>query len=287
VKNHKIDGGQWRTLGSYCGIKYVQVSAAAGKTAADAVRFLTPVPPGPPTWVETIGYIHADHLGTPRQVTDDAQSIIWRWDGTPFGDSAPNDNPDGDAETFVLNLRFPGHYYDAESGLHYNTFRDYDPATDRYLEFDPIGLAGGINGYIYANANPLIFTDPMGLATYMCVRPLHALGGAGERSGPDIPGNPLYHQFLCVRDSSGKVTCGGQDRTGSAFFPGSPGKPSDDSWNQSCDKEDNRKCVDDCVVRMVNNPQRPWYAIGPQGTDCQEWSDRVVRQCKKECKGKK
>jgi RHS repeat-associated protein len=63
----------------------------------------------------------------------------------------------------VFNQRFPGQYYDEESGLHYNYFRDYDPATGRYVESDPIGLAGGISLYSYGYANPLFYQDPLGL----------------------------------------------------------------------------------------------------------------------------
>jgi uncharacterized protein RhaS with RHS repeats len=56
--------------------------------------------------------------------------------------------------------------------LHYNYFRDYDPASGRYLQVDPIGLAGGLNTYGYANQNPVIYTDPKALKTTMVCRPV-------------------------------------------------------------------------------------------------------------------
>jgi RHS repeat-associated protein len=67
--------------------------------------------------------------------------------------------------SFVYNLRFPGQYFDAETGLNYNDQRDYDPATGRYVESDPIGLAGGsYSTYSYAGSDSLRFIDPLGLA---------------------------------------------------------------------------------------------------------------------------
>jgi RHS repeat-associated protein len=61
-----------------------------------------------------------------------------------------------------MTLRFPGQQYDAESGLHYNYLRDYEPDTGRYVESDPLGLRGGLAIYQYALASPLIWKDAQG-----------------------------------------------------------------------------------------------------------------------------
>ncbi|BCB27724.1 hypothetical protein SKTS_26100 [Sulfurimicrobium lacus] len=112
-------------------------------------------------------YLHSDHLNTPRVVTDEQNRIVWRNDplAEPFGTAAPEQDPDGDGVPFTLNLRFPGQYFDRETSLHYNYYRDYDPQTGAYKQSDLIGLAGGINTYTYALGNPLSNPDPMGLAT--------------------------------------------------------------------------------------------------------------------------
>lgn len=107
--------------------------------------------------------IQVDHLGTPRGVSDADQTLVWQWTSGPFGEGAPRQDPDGDGQPFVLDLRFPGQYFDAETGRHYNYFRDYDPALGRYVQSDPIGIAGGLNTYLYAAANPVRYADPRGL----------------------------------------------------------------------------------------------------------------------------
>ena len=64
-------------------------------------------------------YIHADHLGTPRKITRPSDNqVVWTWESEAFGTSLPDQNPSG-LGNFVFNLRFPGQYYDQETGLHY------------------------------------------------------------------------------------------------------------------------------------------------------------------------
>ena len=78
------------------------------------------------------------------------------------------------ASTAQINLRLPGQYFDAETGLHQNWNRDYVPGIGRYVQADPIGLAGGLNRYVYAESNPLMQIDPKGLQSHMCAAGLPA-----------------------------------------------------------------------------------------------------------------
>lgn len=108
-------------------------------------------------------FIHPDHLNTPRAIYNDQQQLAWRWEQQePFGNSPPNENPSG-LGTFECNVRFPGQYFDKETNLAYNYFRDFDPALGRYVESDPIGIDAGSNTYAYVDDNPLSNYDPTGL----------------------------------------------------------------------------------------------------------------------------
>ena len=115
--------------------------------------------------VVPVYYIQPDHLNTPRVITDSSNNVVWRWDNTePFGNNVANENPSG-LGTFTYNPRFPGQYFDRETNLHYNYYRDYDPSSGRYIEVDPLGLAGGsLSPYAYVDGNPLTGFDPLGLA---------------------------------------------------------------------------------------------------------------------------
>jgi len=110
--------------------------------------------------VSALSYIHADGLNTPRAVTDSAGTMVWQqsYQGNPFGELPPV-STDG----YILNLRFPGQYFDAESRLSQNGRRDYDLGSGRYLQADPSGLQGGMGLYLYGQNNPLSFVDPLGL----------------------------------------------------------------------------------------------------------------------------
>jgi RHS repeat-associated protein len=107
---------------------------------------------------EVAYYFHNDHLGTPQVLTNDSQSIAWKAAYTPFGEAVAS------IQTVENPFRFPGQYYDQETGLHYNYFRYYNPQTGRYLTPDPIGLEGGINLFSYVKGNPVNKIDRLGLS---------------------------------------------------------------------------------------------------------------------------
>ena len=110
-------------------------------------------------------YIHTDQLDTPRLITNSNNSAVWRWDNfDAFGDNPPNDDPSATGLHFIYNPRFAGQYFDKETRLNYNYFRDYDTGTGLYVESDPIGLNGGsYSTYAYVDGNPLSRIDPQGL----------------------------------------------------------------------------------------------------------------------------
>ncbi|MEN5355894.1 RHS repeat-associated core domain-containing protein [Stenotrophomonas sepilia] len=126
-------------------------------------------------------YVQPDHLGTPRVVVDPARDVaVWSWDlkGEAFGATAPNEDPDQDGTLFEFAMRFPGQRYDAESGLHYNVQRDYDPASGRFVTSDPLGLQGGISTYGYVKGNPLTSVDPDGMLAIPLLPPPPVVTGA-------------------------------------------------------------------------------------------------------------
>jgi RHS repeat-associated protein len=230
-------------------------------------------------------FIQADHLNTPRLIANSSGQTVWRHDNQePFNDSPPDENPSG-LGVFEFPLGFAGQYFDKETGNWQNWMRDYSSLLGRYVESDPLGLEAGINTYAYVGSMPLRYSDPTGLETYQCRRPLGGLPGDNKRSGPDIWGNPFYHQYSCTRDPvTKKLVCGGQGYSESWWSsPGKPTTPSTDFYDpNACKKtQDDNPCFEKCLIEEWAK-KRPRYGV-PFGTDCQEYDDNVNSICRKKC----
>jgi YD repeat-containing protein len=175
----------------------------------------------------------------------------------------------------------------------------YTPATGsgQTFTYDTNGnrrsqIIGGVaSSYSYVEGNPVSLVDPLGLATYMCTQPLHALGAAGRAVySPSV--DPLYHQFIGIIRPDGSVITGGQDRAGG---PWSAGKPSEGDAapgsGAECKKvEDDNECLEQCLIGKFAAP-RPKYSLALQsltgGQNCQGWSDTTLAQCQASCKAKR
>ena len=131
-----------------------------------------------------VRYLFTNHLGAPERIEDESGKAIWQGEVSPYGavhvEFGRRDE---------INIRFPGHYYDVETGLHYNRFRYYDPALGRYLQSDPLGIAGGSNLYAYL-ANPLTDVDILGLKGKGKGSAGGCNDGEPEHTGRPGPGRP-------------------------------------------------------------------------------------------------
>lgn len=105
-----------------------------------------------------ITYVQTGHLGQPLLMMDDAANVLWRGETSPFGTYVYTSGTASDPD-----LRFPGQWLEAGSGLYQNWHRDYDASLGRYIEADPIGIAAGQSLYGYVGQDPLNAVDPMGL----------------------------------------------------------------------------------------------------------------------------
>ena len=160
---------------------------------------------------DVLTYLHTDHLGSPRIGTNEAGNVVWRWNGEAFGMNQPSTN------IRTVNLRFPGQYFDTETGFHYNGHRYYDPDIGRYLTSDPIGIAGGVNTYAYVGNNPVNAVDPLGLDAiyinyehYPVTTPLGKLplGHGAVVSVDPNSGDTKYYEFGRYDDDNGVVRSG-------------------------------------------------------------------------------
>jgi RHS repeat-associated protein len=118
-----------------------------------------------------------DHLGTSQKIVDTSGRVVWSATSDAFGRIQIT------VAEIENNLRFPGQYYDQETGLHYNWNRYYDPKTGRYLTPDPIGLDGRSNLFAYVRNNPVNVIDPTGL--FGAGGPNEEFLGHGDFTGSD------------------------------------------------------------------------------------------------------
>jgi RHS repeat-associated protein len=146
-------------------------------------------------------YVHTDHLGTPKLLTDTNGDMVWRGEYRPFGEVTVT------TKSVENPLRFPGQHADGLNGLYYNHFRDYDPTLGRYIESDPIGLDAGFNTYGYVHQNPLRFIDPDG-RKQICLPGLRCFG---QQDNPNLPGKPEKSNKpkkpKCVDTTTNFATC--------------------------------------------------------------------------------
>jgi RHS repeat-associated protein len=106
-------------------------------------------------------FYHNDHLGTPEKITDRLETTIWSVTYTSFGEARIDQ-----AAILMNDLRFPGQYFDEETGVNYNWNRYYGFYLGKYMQVDPLGFAGGdVNLYGYVNNSAINMVDPFGLTS--------------------------------------------------------------------------------------------------------------------------
>ncbi len=166
----------------------------------------------------------------------------------------------------VSNRRFPGQYYDAESGLHYNYWRYYDSGTGGYVRSDPIGLDGGVKTYAYANGNPVTYLDPLGLANFH----FHGnWGGPGTVNGQQYRPGGYTGRFRKPRPESGWTEGDKFPRKGDYGWV-EPEDPEDwayyhhdtclnDCENLGCGTDAYSACQAQCDDDLANNKNVPWW----------------------------
>ena len=196
-------------------------------------------------------------------MTDAAGVVVWTADYKPFGEATVNPS-----STITNNLRFPGQYYDAETGLNYNYYRDYNPVIGRYVESDPLGLEQGRNHlYSYVQNNPIKNTDPKGLEVRLCQR---ALTGLPFRFGP------LHHSYVNLDGFLYGL------HPADDLVPWGPGsvqleQPGNDIQCGAPTKCLEEGCVNRHILQAYASP--PSYYFGFY--DCRSWAEVIIASCKK------
>jgi RHS repeat-associated protein len=207
-------------------------------------------------------YVASDHLSRPVMMTDDTKAIVWQATFLPFGavhtitGSAANDN------------RFPGQYYQLESGLNYNWHRQYDPSLGRYTQPDPLGLIDGPSRYAYAKNSPLVYTDPKGLAVYYKCRAAEIALGLVE------------HCWLETDTKSGGMGGNPDISPGQEYeYLGSKVQINDHSKDKATRSTLMINTDEQCVNKELEIG-KPLGTFFPPFNDCQSFARGVMSRCR-------
>jgi RHS repeat-associated protein len=202
-------------------------------------------------------WAHADRLEQPRLLTNSTGQVVWKATAAAYGSSVVQSDPDGNGTAIILNTRLPGQYWDSESGLHYNYFRDYDPQLGRYVQADPIGLAGGINAYVYVANSPVNGMDPQGLFLVLPLIPPAieaAVYATAVVSAVAVVGYELYQDY-----KNGQMNSESGDKSQQS-------KPTDaPPGTKAIDKFNLPKDVTHGVKDQLGAQPTDWTGVAPNG----------------------
>ncbi len=195
-------------------------------------------------------YVHADHLGRPIRLTDPAKVTAWAVEWLPWGGVHSITGSE------TLNARFPGQWFQVESGLHYNWHRHYDPSLGRYTQPDPLGFVDGPSVYAYARNAPGEFVDPDGRNSIAIGG---GIGGAVGGPGGMVIGGAIGTGVLiyqCMRTITCEAKCNVQEiRPGSNCPDRVYGTAKGKSKHLTCvaaQKDANSKVPPGCYKRHCN-----------------------------------
>ena len=152
-------------------------------------------------------------------MTDGTKQVVWSVSYLPFGGEYQISGPAS------LDARFPGQWFQLESGLAYNWHRHYDPSLGRYTQPDPLGFVDGPSRYAYAVNSPVMKIDPAGLYAMVTGIQLYDPSAEGRACAGDTATDDASTLVLAGTRSPVQhcqnVNCGAP--TGGVYYPLCPG----------------------------------------------------------------